>query len=353
MTTRKQAEELLDRYVAEVGQHLPRQIRAEVELELRSLVEQTWKDRCRDCDPDLALAVEILQGFGPPAHIAADFMPEKQLVGPRFYPALKQTILIIWALLGLVYLVSLVLALSPSDHVFRELFPTLIQSLPELVTALLASLGSLVLIFALMERAFSAPRESEDAWDPWKLAGMSWPDRLRRGNLAWEIGASLGLIILFNVFRDWIGVVFLFQGRWHLIPLLAPDLAFLPWLNLRWILGPFLAIALLWQGRWHPWSRWFATALNLYSLVLVGAMIAGGPLIALPADWRTGVAGPAGWLDTIEGVLVPGLALLADFLLVCIMVLLSLSLLRQLFRLLRQRSSIPWHILDGDDPTAE
>jgi len=350
MTTRKQAEELFDRYVAEVGQHLPRRLCADLELEMRSLLEDTLVDRCQACDPDLDLAVEILQELGPPAEVAASFIPKKHLVGPRFYPAFQQAMQIIWILLGVIYLVSLVVALNESDHVLQDLLPTLIQSLPQLAAALFASLGSLVVIFALVERVLPAPQESDGDWDPLKLAAINWPDRLRRGALIWEIGISLGLIILFNFYRHKIGAVFLLNGRWNFVPLLTPDFAFLPWLNIRWVLGPSLAIVLLRQGRWHSWNRWVSFALSLYSLVLVYLMIAGGPLIALPTDWSMIVEGPAEWLGWIERSLVPSLALLVDVVLVITFMVMFISLLRQLFRLLRQRSSLPWHILDGDDP---
>ena len=59
---------LIDRYVTEVGQNLPRKERADLEAEIRSLIEDTLEARSQaeGRAADENLMVEVLKEFGPP-----------------------------------------------------------------------------------------------------------------------------------------------------------------------------------------------------------------------------------------------------------------------------------------------
>ena len=84
--------ELVDRYVYEVGRHLPRRSRADIETEIRSLIEDTLEGYAekqgRDVDEDMVVAV--LQEFGKPEKVAASYRTGKQyLVGPGLFPIFR------------------------------------------------------------------------------------------------------------------------------------------------------------------------------------------------------------------------------------------------------------------------
>ncbi|HSQ18530.1 MAG TPA: hypothetical protein VLM83_12575, partial [Anaerolineales bacterium] len=75
--------ELVTRYVSEVGRQLPEKTRADLEKEIRSLIEAALDDRAqktgRPVDEDMI--VEVLKEFGPPEKMAASYLPERYLIG--------------------------------------------------------------------------------------------------------------------------------------------------------------------------------------------------------------------------------------------------------------------------------
>jgi hypothetical protein len=66
---------LIDRYVTEVGKHLPRKNRLDIEAELRSTLEDMLEDRSQQAGrpADEALATELLQEYGAPRKVAASY----------------------------------------------------------------------------------------------------------------------------------------------------------------------------------------------------------------------------------------------------------------------------------------
>ncbi|GAF71800.1 unnamed protein product, partial [marine sediment metagenome] len=80
---------LIDRYVYEVGRHLPRKNRSDIQVELRSSLIDALEDRAGR-EPTEAEIVELLKEFGPPKVVAASYYPEGQyLIGPPLYPLFR------------------------------------------------------------------------------------------------------------------------------------------------------------------------------------------------------------------------------------------------------------------------
>src|SRR5690606_12112003 len=66
---------MVDIYVAEVGRNLPKKDRADLEQEIRSLIEDAIDDaaEAQGCERDEALVVEVLKQFGRPEEVAASY----------------------------------------------------------------------------------------------------------------------------------------------------------------------------------------------------------------------------------------------------------------------------------------
>ena len=78
--------DLIDRYVHEVGRHLPRKNRSDIQTELHSLLVDMLEDRAGP-DPSEAEVVEFLQEYVEPRTVAASYAPQAQyLIGPVLYP---------------------------------------------------------------------------------------------------------------------------------------------------------------------------------------------------------------------------------------------------------------------------
>ena len=107
---------LIDRYIEQVGENLPRKDREDILKEIRSILEDTLESRSqtenRPVDEDLI--VVVLKDFGSPSKVAASYLPPRYLIGPRLYPTFFMLTKII---LGIVLLVA-------HCHNLSRAFPT-------------------------------------------------------------------------------------------------------------------------------------------------------------------------------------------------------------------------------------
>ena len=88
------ATEMINRYVNEVGEQLPGKTRADIEQELRSLIQDAVDERSAagEEQPTTEAVAAILREFGAPAVIAARYRPAEVLIGatlvtPRAFAA--------------------------------------------------------------------------------------------------------------------------------------------------------------------------------------------------------------------------------------------------------------------------
>ena len=78
---------LIDKYIAEVGKHLPRKNRADIEAEIRSTLEDILDERTMTDGPaDEATVMTLLKEYGSPREVAATYKPQQYLIGPRLFP---------------------------------------------------------------------------------------------------------------------------------------------------------------------------------------------------------------------------------------------------------------------------
>ncbi|MFI7702432.1 hypothetical protein [Nonomuraea sp. NPDC049480] len=100
------AGQLIESYVSDVARLLPGAQRADVALELRTLLRDELADRAEVAgrEPDEELARRLLAGFGRPAEVAARYRPAPALIDPadtrRFLRVAIIGMAVIW-LLGL------------------------------------------------------------------------------------------------------------------------------------------------------------------------------------------------------------------------------------------------------------
>jgi hypothetical protein len=65
---------LIDRYITEVGKHLPRKNRADIEAEIRSTLEDMLEERTQGEGPaDEAAIMNLLKEYGSPREVAATY----------------------------------------------------------------------------------------------------------------------------------------------------------------------------------------------------------------------------------------------------------------------------------------
>src|SRR5262245_33242749 len=88
----------IDRYVSEVGRMLPAGKRADVELEIRSLIEEEVDARAgSDSRPSDETVLDVLRSFGHPQEIAARYGAQQYLIGPALYPSFMMVLRVVLA----------------------------------------------------------------------------------------------------------------------------------------------------------------------------------------------------------------------------------------------------------------
>jgi hypothetical protein len=278
------AEKLIESYVTEVAQRLPRRQRDDVAFELHALLHEELAAKAeaagRPADPEMA--TELLQGFGHPIHVAARYRPPVTIIDPAdgqtFLRATIIGLVVIWGL----GLVKALLAVPLANLGWLTALGlwwggTVIPSMwwP----------GVLVMGFGLA--AWSRRRWPERAvWQPRTREHVQGG---RTGLVLAILGILLGLAILLEP-RRLLDVVW--QGR--AAPAAYEALTYNelfrhqqgPWILALLLLNVPLLLTALVQGCWSPALRRLQV---VSSLVLCGVLVwatLGGPIFDVEATDR-------------------------------------------------------------------
>lgn len=174
--------DLVERYIHQVGRYLPPQERTEVEAELRSLIQDQLDDRF-GAAPSSADISAVLTELGDPRHMAASYGSQQYLVGPDLYPTMMQVLRFGWLRIpALVVILDVVAALASDERgtVFGLFFETMWAAAS--ATALFS--GVVVLVFALMQRQGVELSRPQPVFNPRDLPAIDDPAAIDRFGLA-------------------------------------------------------------------------------------------------------------------------------------------------------------------------
>jgi len=285
---------LIDIYITEVGKYLPQKSRTDIQEEIHSALQDMLEDRSqqtgRPVDEDLT--VEVLMEYGSPEKVAASYLPERYLVGPRLFPAFLKTAQIVLPIIGILALIGLGFSLGKANLSFQNGFEAVLQAIAELFQSTIVALGAMVLIFAILERVLPNLKEKSLTWDPRTLAKISPPDRVKLTEPIAAIVFNFAAIVIFNFYPQVIGASFVAGKGWTFNQLLSETFfSYLPVLNLLWVANIVLNSFLLRRGQWQTWTRWFSLGLHALEVGVAAAMLRGPSLVALTVQDLT-EAGP-------------------------------------------------------------
>jgi hypothetical protein len=260
---------LLDRYLHEIGKHLPNKNREDILKELRSSLTDALENESGP-NPTEAQVSAMLKEFGAPRLVAAKYHPEGQyLVGPALYPLFQMIAgIVLAAVTGaqiLAWLVAVFIAGEPVNAF--EAAAGLINSLP-------AVLGWLVIVFAILQR-FDVKVDDEEPWEPADLPEIEPSNDVKRTEKVFEIiFQTVFLAILTGAVATGQGVgVYIFpEGTFFGNPVITQ---YIPWISASLLLAIGLNIYLLWQGRWTKTTRWMEFGLNLVDITLLSLLVIG------------------------------------------------------------------------------
>jgi hypothetical protein len=307
----KMSTNLIDTYVSEVGRRLPGKTRLDIEAEIHSAIQDMLEERShktgQPVDDEMILAV--LKEYGDPEKVAASYMPERYLIGPRLYPIFTLVVRIVLSVTAVLALVGLGIALGQSISSPQSVFATIIRELADFGASAMTVLGNIVLIFAILEWALYRSGEKinlKDAlkkeWDPRTLAKVSPSNQVKLGEIIIEIVGSFAAIVIFNFYPRIIGFTpslnSVFEsGNWSFVtfvPLLSEAFFhYVPYLTLVWVSTIILDIVLLRMGHWTTVTRVLVIGLKVISIIIAVSMLAGPSLIAVTSGALTNALGDA------------------------------------------------------------
>lgn len=263
---------LIDKYVTEVGRHLPRKSRADIEAEIRSTLEDMLDERRHaDNRPEEDLTMELLKEYGAPAEVAAKYKPHPYLIGPRLFPLFERVLKIVLAVVAGASILGLGVSLSNTGLSGPDFASALGEWFGGLISGLIAAFGNLVLVFAIIERTQAAAQFEKElsSWDPKQLQQEPDPDRIDLADhIATIIFTVLGLIVL-NLYPNLLSFRFPNGDVWTSFPVLTDAFFhFLPWINVMGLVQIFFSGYMLSQREWTPVTRLGGIAVDIASMVL-------------------------------------------------------------------------------------
>lgn len=142
--------ELVERYIHQVGRYVPSGERKEIESELRSQILDQLEDRYSESASNDDV-VAVLKEWGDPRTLAASYGGEQYLVGPDLYPTMMKTLRRGWVVIpSLVVLVQLIFVLLSGEQ--RNVIGLAIEVTFAILQGIIFFSAIVVAIFAVLQR---------------------------------------------------------------------------------------------------------------------------------------------------------------------------------------------------------
>jgi hypothetical protein len=259
---------LINRYIHEVGRHLPRKNRADILAELQSLLSDTLEDRTSG-EPSEEDVVALLEEFGPPKKVAASYYPEGQyLIGPTLFPVFRLVVVIAIASVIGAQLLSVGISLFFTDGTIN-----LLDFFRGIMTSIPVVLGSVVIAFIILQWFEVKADITEDAWKPQNLPEITDFESVKRWERIIGIVGAVFILGLLAIYQGRIGYVVSFPGGdFYENPVIV---RYFGLISLVLILSIVLDTYLLWQGRWQNLTRIAKVGLDMFSIAVLALLVQG------------------------------------------------------------------------------
>ena len=259
---------LIDKYVAEVGKHLPLlKGREDIEKELKSTLEDMLEDRAGQAGRprDEALEIELLKEYGSPQKVASTYNPHPFLIGPRLFPLFLMVLkIVVTVVVTILLILTGIRAVTLYPMLGSEFVNVVGKGLGSALSAAIAVFGNVTLVFAILERVLPEKEigdfSDEKDWDPASLAKEPDPDSVKRVDLIAEIVFTfIGLAILNGIFN---------------IPIFSTEFArFVPWINAVFLAEIMLDVYLLRTANWTRSTRIFKILIEAAGMAITVVLL--------------------------------------------------------------------------------
>jgi hypothetical protein len=262
---------LIDRYIAEVGRHLPEKDRADIEAEIRSMIEDTLEEHGHNATlaDDKAIA-NTLEGLGDPKLLAFKYAPPRRyLIGPEWYEGyIKVLQRVLFTAVPIFAAITFILALTRDPLDFMNAVGEAVGGAFDVGVQILFWV---TLVFVFLERSEEKPDElHKSRSQTWTIAQLPELPRTRQISIAetvMNIAVNLFLLI-------WI-VLPVFQKGSGSAPFLNPDLWNF-WLPLLLVILGLTVIHEVFKlkiGNWTPALTITNVILGVSAIVYTAALV--------------------------------------------------------------------------------
>lgn len=205
---------MIERYLYAVGKKLPLNQKDDILKELRSIIMDNLDDIAGEAEPTGDDISQVLLKMGAPSEVAKRYRSGPSwLIGPKYYDLYMLILKIVLAASAGGYLISLIVGMFTQTGGIIERFVSFFVQFFGIIPGLLAAIGSVTLIFAIIERAVKKPIDidlGEGAkWHPSKLDPV--PDKgdiVKPVDSILEIVFAIVAIVIFNFYIDVIGIYY-------------------------------------------------------------------------------------------------------------------------------------------------
>ena len=162
---------------AAFGRQLPAKNRADIEAEILSALQDMLDERAKQAGKpvDDEMTFDVLQAYGSPDKVAASYQPERYIIGPRLYPAYIKVVQIVLPIMGVLALLGLGFSFGRVEMTVNSIFEMIGKAVGEFFGSMISALGSITLIFAILERFIPDLKTTEAKWDAHSLLKVTPP----------------------------------------------------------------------------------------------------------------------------------------------------------------------------------
>ena len=242
MNILNQADELMRRYLKAVARHLPLNKREDIKREIESMILDICEERYSEREVDEKLMESVLVELGNPSFLASKYREDRPLIGPELMPIFKIVLLVVVAVTATVSIINFALTISE-----MKASEALVYFL-ELFSSLTGAVGTIFIIFFILERAIKNKSEIDIKNESWKTADLPEIDTKipGRGEIIATFIFSAVFIIVLNVFFDYIGIYSFDDNGYRFTPVLTENIRnLLPLFSLRIAAGAVVLLPLI------------------------------------------------------------------------------------------------------------
>ncbi len=304
--------EIIKKYIYAIQRRLPTASKDDITKEITSLIYDELEGKFGKKDEYTNSEVEeVLKEMGHPREVAGRYRGDKQLlIGPEIYPVYKMVLAIAAGsvTLGLVisYIVKIVNQAVTQAATLRVFLMGFGELLSSLFSSLLALVGSITIIFALIQHFGKIGSEDVNIYDDWKPSDLpDLPEEKDRVHRAGPIIAMCFIAFGFAILNYYVAAgnipfVSSLDSDVVVLPVFSIDALsrYLPFWNLSLGLSFAMQIILFVQGKWSLGTRLFEIGISLLGIAILAAMINGPMIISLQGIIHE--FGAQGWMESVN-----------------------------------------------------